>query len=1062
LSHAELPKVSPPRLDRVAPRPRVAAVLGEAARRAAVWVQAPGGSGKTTAVAAFAAGARRPVAWMHLDGGDAKPQTFFHFLALAAQRARRKGSPPLPAWAPELDAELALFARRFARALLESAPAAGFTLVLDNAQDIPTASTVHEAIAALGEELAPNAAVFVMSREAPCAAYSGLLGRGRLEIVPPGQLAFTEAELKEVLRNRGILDESRLAALWRQSNGWIAGALLLAMQSGIAEASGDPRSEGALVFGYFATQLLARLPAEDRHLLLRTAFLRTIPVAGAARLAGDAAAGERLARLASEGLFTTRLSSGEPRFRYHDLLREFLQEEAARAMEEGELRELKRATAGEMVAVGEPLPALELLAGIASWDEFGRVAVAQAERLMDQGHAGALARLVEAVPAERRAADPWLAYWLGQCQLGTSDDDAFANLKAAHALFAARGDAAGQLVAAIDIPSTILNQLNSNAEYDEWLARIEALVDAVDELPTPWLRLKVLGGLVGAILQSRLLEARTDTLVRRLLALVPQVGDANLRLQALTHVASLAWRYRRTDLAPPIIEMVAREGLEERASPLLVLHWLYDIITYDSMYGSTARALACGERAERVAAATGLPQAEFEALLLRMEAVCDCNDTGLARELLSRLERHADPARPFSRVAVHAFRARIALLEGDAKLARGEGAAAISLLDGVGTPMGLRSAYWMIECGALALDGAWDEALACGERYRPHFKPHNQRIVDVFAAWIEAARALAAGAGDARDRLAAAVAAAKAENYHLFLRHANAVASRLCAQAIAWDIEPAFVAAAIARRRLAPPEPDTPQWPWPVRVRTLGGFEVEVAGSAEPPLARQQKPAQLLQALIALGGRGVPAAKLVELLWPGEGRVGAQQAFDTTLHRLRKALGADSALVYEDRQLGLDRAQAWVDALSVDARLESLEARIEAGAAPGEIAAALRPITALYRGHFLPGAGDAPWAAQARDRLWSRLRRAMLAYAQAAARDGDTEHALQTYFFVADQDPLAEDAFFGLMVTYSSRGQNAEALRAYERCVLALHAQLGTAPSERLRTLAAALRATPH
>ena len=108
------------------------------------------------------------------------------------------------------------------------------------------------------------------------------------------------------------------------------------------------------------------------------------------------------------------------------------------------------------------------------------------------------------------ATDPWLAYWLGQCQLGISDDLAFANLQAAHALFAARGDAAGQLVAAIDIPSTILNQLSSNAGYDEWLARIEALVDAVDALPTPWLRLKVQGGLVGAILQSKLLEAYSD------------------------------------------------------------------------------------------------------------------------------------------------------------------------------------------------------------------------------------------------------------------------------------------------------------------------------------------------------------------------------------------------------------------------------------------------------------------------------------------------------------------------------------------------------------------------
>jgi two-component SAPR family response regulator len=284
------------------------------------------------------------------------------------------------------------------------------------------------------------------------------------------------------------------------------------------------------------------------------------------------------------------------------------------------------------------------------------------------------------------------------------------------------------------------------------------------------------------------------------------------------------------------------------------------------------------------------------------------------------------------------------------------------------------------------------------------------------------------------------------------------VTARLCEQALAWGIEPAYIAGVIAHRGLKPTDPDSPRWPWPVRVRCLGGFEVEVAGSAAPPLGKQQKPAQLLQVLVALGGRDVPVAGIIDLLWPGEGRVGAHQAFDTTLHRLRKLLGSDTAITYADRQVGINGASMWVDALALDAHLGRLEGQIEAGALPDAIAGELHHLTSLYRGHFLPNAGDVPWATGARDRLWTRLRRAMLAYAQAAARAGDTERALQTYYFVADQDPLAEDAFFGLMVTYSSRGQNAEALRAFERCAFALKAQLGTAPSERLRTLAAALR----
>ena len=43
----------------------------------------------------------------------------------------------------------------------------------------------------------------------------------------------SEAELKAALRERGLLDERRLESLGRQSGGWIAGALLLAMQGKI-------------------------------------------------------------------------------------------------------------------------------------------------------------------------------------------------------------------------------------------------------------------------------------------------------------------------------------------------------------------------------------------------------------------------------------------------------------------------------------------------------------------------------------------------------------------------------------------------------------------------------------------------------------------------------------------------------------------------------------------------------------------------------------------------------------------------------------------------------------
>ena len=1057
-----LPKVSPPGLEGYVPRPRVSSALAEIARGASAWVQAPGGSGKTSAVAAFALALKRPVAWMHLDAGDAEPATYFRYLGMAVQGALGKSSTKLPAHAPEFDADIALFARRHARAILEAAPAAGITIVFDNVHDLPAGSAVHEAIAVLGEELVPGAVLLLASRVKPGQQYAHLIAQGLLRVLPSSTLAFTEPELKEVLRSRGLLDERSLASLWERSRGWIAGALLLAFQS--EGGAGEPEDAGGdFLFGYFATQLLARLPADDRTLLLRTAYLSTVQPEVAARLSGIADAGERLARFAVEGVFTVRLSTEPMRFRYHDLLREALREEVGRRLGGAQLRELKLATAREMAQSGEAIDSLELLAASEEWDVFAQVAAQHAERILDSGFVSALRPLLQRVPRDRLRGDAWLLYWLGQCQLAVDDGQAAECLSAAHALFGERGDAAGQLVAAADVPGALINQFGDRTAYGEWVARLESLLEesnALESLSSNYLALKVNAALVGELTASRTIEGRLDKVVASIIALNTRVRDPNLKLQALTNVARLGWRYRRTDLMPQVVELAARDRLGELASPLIVLHWLLEVITFDSMYGDPGRARSNGELAERLAEETGLPQARVEALYLRLEAACDANDLGLVRALLDRLEASVDPTRPFMRAGVAAFRARSALLRNDPQAALAACADAVAALDVAGQLPRYRSAYCQIEVGAHALRGDWPAALAAADRYRPQFQPNNQAIVDVDRLWILAAQTIEAGAGDARERLAEAVRLARETKFPLFLRHANAIAARLAAQALAWNLEPEFMVRAILHRGLRPPDADTPGWPWPVRIRCLGAFELEIAGHQANGVARQQKPLQLLQSLVALGGRDVPAAKLIALLWPGEGRVGAQQAFDTTLHRLRRLLDSDEALAYEDRHLGLHPDVVWVDALRLETRLAELDGRMAAGATLDEVGSALQRLTTLYRGHFLPGAGEAPWAAQARDRLWSRLRVAMLAYAQAASRAGDTDRALQTCFFVADLDPLAEDAIFGLMVTFSSRGQNVEALRAYERCALALQAQLGAAPSERLRTLAAAIRAS--
>ena len=83
----------------------------------------------------------------------------------------------------------------------------------------------------------------------------------------------------------------------------------------------------------------------------------------------------------------------------------------------------------------------------------------------------------------------------------------------------------------------------------------------------------------------------------------------------------------------------------------------------------------------------------------------------------------------------------------------------------------------------------------------------------------------------------------------------------LCQKALEEGIEVEYVQEIIRRRRLVPENPPVhlENWPWPLKVYTLGQFLIYKDGQ---PLRfsrkAQKKPLELLQALIAAGARGHP------------------------------------------------------------------------------------------------------------------------------------------------------------------------------------------------------------
>ena len=165
---ALLAKLARPSARGLLVRPRLLKLLDRSARSArAIWVNAPGGAGKTTLISSWIEQRKLKCLWYQLDAGDADPATFFHYLGEAAKFAPRGRNRPLPHLTPEYALGLDVFVRRFFESLFARYPAP-FVLVLDNYQEAAADTKLHAIMsAALASAPEGSRIVFLSRGDAP-------------------------------------------------------------------------------------------------------------------------------------------------------------------------------------------------------------------------------------------------------------------------------------------------------------------------------------------------------------------------------------------------------------------------------------------------------------------------------------------------------------------------------------------------------------------------------------------------------------------------------------------------------------------------------------------------------------------------------------------------------------------------------------------------------------------------------------------------------------------------------------------------------------------------------
>jgi DNA-binding SARP family transcriptional activator len=273
--------------------------------------------------------------------------------------------------------------------------------------------------------------------------------------------------------------------------------------------------------------------------------------------------------------------------------------------------------------------------------------------------------------------------------------------------------------------------------------------------------------------------------------------------------------------------------------------------------------------------------------------------------------------------------------------------------------------------------------------------------------------------------------------------------AKLCIKALQAGTEVEYTRELIRRLHLIPDQSSIhlENWPWPLKIFTLGRFELLKEEKPIPSSRKiQQKPLALLKALIALGGKGIREEQLSDILWPEADGDDAHNSFITTQHRLRQLIGHENAIQHKEGRLTLDEKYCWVDVWAFERLLTEAEEQKNGGSAEKAVPCIQKAVR-LYKGAFLADEMDQSWVISTRERCRGRFIRNLTWLGRYWRDRKDWGQALASFQQGLEIDDVAEDLYQELMICYRELGRRAEALSAYRRCRKMLSTILGIAPS---------------
>ncbi|NOX33210.1 MAG: protein MalT [Deltaproteobacteria bacterium] len=1076
----------PPHIPGTVKRQRLFLALDENFHKQNFLITGQAAQGKSTLVASYLQPLRGPVLWFHLSGDDSIHTKLFDRLINGIQTLPGQDKGENNAFIPNstFGTEKGLFRYIEGLVIILKELLSPIIIVLDDFESIDETSSGFQLIKGILDSRFDKLKFFILSRTMPPLNISRLKMEENIFVLNNDDLAFTLDETRLFFSKRARTNSIDIEKIHKITDGW-AGGLTLVSESirQFKELQNFPDRLSSGAFNFFSQEIYKSLPDKIRDFLTKTSVLETIDLDMVNHVFKSLDAFAILTDLEKRNLFIQRIDSDGrwPKFKYHNLFKEFLLQDLLKTKGEKTFKALNRKAGQFYWERKDHEQAMNYFCRADAFSDIVRIIKIKGTDYIITGKISGLEKWISHLPDIIIQNDPWLLFFLTMTRRIKGGKKNIRDFQKAFALFEQNQDLRGMLLSAGYLIEAAVFIRQPSGMILEWIKKGEKqLLHICRENRYPWARALLwqqigLGYIAGdGNIPKGVSACRNAILLGR------QISNHNLVLNAsitMTFGYVQAGDFVNARQMLSKIKDITKEGQhpEYRALKSIVD---IDFALKNGRFEETSKLLTLSEKDIEKFGLIFLYPGFVEARALYMVYISQFDE---ARAMADHLNDFSIlEGNDFYKGISHRIKALSFLQEERLKEADQQIKKALKELD-------------------LAKKGAIHHFLAQQLAGMIFFRSREfSKARTVLVPALEYFERISSGlccsetclvlgliswelneSDAAFNYLSRGIENAFQEGYVFFPLIAAKVLIKalllLTAYGRTKSVGP-YVVSLISRcdpalvfeqmdRVLALGRQKEKTWLIEnlrpvykmllpkVRIETLGRFNIFCGNKILDNKAfKGTKPIHLLKSIVLHGSKDIPKEILIDDLWPKATAKAGDKNFKINLHRLRKAIEPcpkkEFGYSYIIQKAGLVSLDPGFVSLDVDEFIASGAKAME-NERNNKLETALgfyEKVVEIYKGDYFAEEPYLEWISRKRELFKARFVELLQKKAMLHEELDQIEKAVETWRVILEADPYFETAYQNLMILYADSGRKNRAIDIFYECRSLLEKDLGTKP----------------